>query len=147
MKTKTSVVWLAAGIISLLALGLPNVADANSRSRLKKLDQTARHELGKDSAELQRDRVDLHNLYRSGASRGDIYRKKAEIRDDLREIYQDRQQLSRNYGDYRRDRFDQRYDNSVWNGNRGRWNRNDNGWWNWGNSGWGNRERRDYRHD
>ncbi|HEX9263637.1 MAG TPA: hypothetical protein VF977_04660 [Candidatus Binatia bacterium] len=147
MKTKTSIALIAIAILSLIAIGTPNRASADSRSRQKKLDQAARHELGKDRAEFQRDRADLHNLYRSGAGRGDIYRKKAEIRDDLREIYQDRQQLSGNYGDYRRDRYDRRYDNSVWNGNRGQWNRNDNGWWNWGNSGWGSRERRDYRRD
>jgi hypothetical protein len=147
MKTKTSMALIAAGIVSLVALGTPNLADANSRNRLKKLDKAANHELGKDTAELQRDRADLHNLYRSGATRGDIYRKKGEIRDDLREIAQDRQQLYGRYGDYRYD--NNRYDNRY--GNHDRWSRNDNAsrndnsWWNWGNNYWGNRDRWDHR--
>lgn len=145
MKTKTSIALIAAGIVSLVALGTPNLADANSRNRLKKLDKAANHELGKDTAELQRDRADLRNLYRSGASRGDIYRKRAEIRDDLREIAQDRQQLYGRYGDNRYDNY--RYGNYSGYGNRDRWNRNDNGWWNWGNSSWGNRNRWDHRRD
>ncbi|MGE5216305.1 MAG: hypothetical protein ACM3SP_04790 [Chloroflexota bacterium] len=142
MKTKTSIALLAAGIVSLLALGTPNLADANARNRQKKLDKAARHELNKDAAELQRDRADLRNLYRSGASRSDIYNKKAEIRDDLREIFQDRRQ--RGYGDYRRDHGD--YSSY---GNRSRWSRDDSGWWNWGRNRWNGRNRWgwDYRHD
>lgn len=135
MKAKTTMALMAAGIVSLLALGTPDLADANARNRQKKLDQAARRELSKDHSELQRDRRDLQNLYRSGASRGDIYRKKAEIRDDLREIYQDR----RNYGNYRGDRNDDRY--YGWYGNQGRWNRHDNGWWNRNNDRWSSRGR------
>jgi hypothetical protein len=142
MRTKTRIALLAAGIISLVALGAPNLAGANERSRSKKLGQAAQRELGRDSAELQRDRADLRNLYRSGASRGEIYRKQAEIRGDLREIAQDRQQLYGRYDDYRYDRY--RHDNRYGYYNRG--NRNDNGWWNWSNWGnWGNRDRWDYR--
>jgi hypothetical protein len=127
MKAKTSMALMAAGIVSLLALGTPNLADANARNRQKKLDEAARRELAKDHRELQRDRADLRNLYRNGAGRGDIYRKKAEIRDDLREIYQDRRQYG-NYGNYRRDRNDDR--SYGWYGNQGGWNRYDSGWWN-----------------
>ena len=121
-----SLTLLAAGIFSLLALSLPDLADANARNRQKRLDEAARRELKKDRDELQRDRRDLSGLYRNGASRDDIYRKKGEIRDDLREIFQDRRQLGR-YDDYRGYGYNYgRYDN------RGGWNRNDNGWWNWG---------------
>lgn len=120
---------LAAGIVSLLAFAVPNNADANSRNRQKKLDQAAWRELRKDHNELERDRRDLWRLYRHGASRDDIYRKRAEIRDDLREIAEDRRQLGR-YDGYRGERYRygnyERYDNSGW------WNRGDNGWWNWG---------------
>jgi hypothetical protein len=131
---------LAAGIVSLLAFGVPNIADANSRNRQKKLDQSARHELKKDHNELERDRRDLSRLYRNGASRDDIYRKRTEIRDDLREIAQDRQQLGYRDDRYRYGNFD-RYDNS------GRRNRSDNGWWNWGRVSDRDRWRTDYRHD
>ena len=121
-----SLMLLAAGIFSLLALSLPDLADANARNRQKKLDEAARRELKKDRNELERDRRDLSRLYRSGAGREEIYRKKGEIRDDLREIFQDRRQLGR-YGDYRGYGYNYgRYDN------RGGWNGNDNGWWNWG---------------
>jgi len=90
------------------------------------------------------DRRDLSRLYRKGGSRDDIYRKRAEIRDDLREIGQDRRQLGR-YDGYRGDRSrygnHDRYDNSGW------WNRGDNGWWNWGRLSERDRWRSDYRHD
>ena len=131
---------LAAGIVSLLAFGTPNVADANSHNRQKKLDEAARRELKKDHNELERDRRDLSRLYRNGASRDDIYRKRTEIRDDLREIAQDRQQLGYRDDRYRYGNFD-RYDNS------GRRNRSDNGWWNWGRVSDRDRWRTDYRHD
>jgi hypothetical protein len=134
-----SLTVLAAGIISLLVLSMPNTADANSRNRQKKLDQAARHELRKDRNELERDRRDLSRLYRNGASREEIYRKKAEIRDDLREIAQDRGQVGR-YDGYRGDRY-------GWYDTRGLRNRNDNGWWNWGRGSDGDRGRWDYRHD
>ncbi len=88
-------------------------------------------------AELQRDREDLSRLYRSGASRRDIYRKKAEIRDDWREIGQDRQQL---YGGS--DRYDNGYGNYGRYGSRDRY---DNSGWNWGNGWWGNRDRDRWR--
>ncbi|HLN83436.1 MAG TPA: hypothetical protein VK355_07460 [Candidatus Binatia bacterium] len=135
---------LAAGIVSLLAFGVPNIADANSRNRQKKLDESARHELKKDHNELERDRRDLSRLYRNGASRDDIYRKRTEIRDDLREIAQDRQQLGRSDG-YRDDRY--RYGNFDRYDNSGRRNRSDNGWWNWGRVSDRDRWRTDYRHD
>jgi hypothetical protein len=135
----------AAGLLSLLAFANPSVADANARNRAKKLDS----ELRKDHAELQRDRADLSRLYRRGASRSEVDRKRAEIRDDLREIGQDRRDLFGNYGDNGYDRY--RYGNgdNGWWGNGGRWNRNDYGWWNWGNRRWDDRDRRvrDYRHD
>jgi Skp family chaperone for outer membrane proteins len=136
MIKKTSLVFLAAGIVSLMAFGNPNSAEANARNRQKKLDQAAHQELRKDYGELQRDRADLSGLYRSGASRSDIYRKKAEIRDDWREIGQDRQQI------YRGDRYSNGYGNDGRYGSRDRY---DNSGWNWGNGWWGNRERDRWR--
>ena len=147
MMNKLYLTLGAAGLISLLAFANPSVADANARNRAKKLDR----ELRKDHAELQRDRADLSRLYRHGASRSEIERKRAEIRDDLREIYQDRRQIDGNSFDYRYDRYryGNGYGNDGWYGNRGRWDRNDNGWWNWGNNRRDNWDRRvwDYRHD
>jgi len=151
MMNKSYFTLGAAGLISLLAFANPSVADANARNRGKKLDQAAHRELRKDHAELQRDRADLSRLYRHGASRSEIDRKRAEIRDDLREIGQDRRQIYGNYGDnrYDRSRYGNGYGNYGWYGNRGRWDGNDNGWWNWGNNRRDNWDRRvwDYRHD
>jgi len=132
---KTPVALLTAGVISLFSLAGPNSADADSRSRQRKLDQEVRRELRRDQAELERDRRDLDRLYRSRASRSEIDRKKAEIRQDMREVREGRERL---YGDS--------YGYNGWYG-RG----HDNGWWNWGNGWWGNRERdrwrNDYRYD
>jgi hypothetical protein len=145
MMKKKSILFLAAGILSLLALGTPNLADANARNRQKKLDKSAHHQVNNATAELQRDRADLRNLYRSGASRAEIDRKREEIRDDLSQIYQNGDQLG-NYGAYRGDRD---RDDDGWYGNRSRSSRNDNGWWNWGRNQSNRRDRwgRDYRHD
>jgi hypothetical protein len=148
MMNKLYLTLGAAGLISLLAFANPSVADANARNRAKKLDQATHRELRKDHEELQRDRADLSRLYRRGGSRSEIDRKRAEIRDDLREIAQDRRD---GFGNYNGDRYD-RYrsgnrDNDGWWGNRGRWNRNDYGWWNWSNGRWDDRRVWDYRHD
>jgi hypothetical protein len=135
---------LAAGIVSVVAFGTPHMADANSRNRQKKVDEAARRELKNDRNELERDRRDLSRLYRNGASRDDIYRKRAEIRDDLREIGQDRRQLGR-YDGYRGDRY--RYSNYDRYDNPGWWNRGNDGRWNWGQLSDRDRSRWDYHHD
>src|SRR5258706_590456 len=119
MKVKTSIVFLAAGVVSLLALGRPNLADADWRSRQKNLDRAAarqtnnnraelyrdRAEYRRDVGELERDKADLRRLYRSGASRGEVVRKRAEIRQDLGEIVQDRREIRDDFGALRRDPF------------------------------------------
>jgi hypothetical protein len=154
MTRKTSIALLATGIVSLLALGSPNRADADWRSRQKKLDQAAarrhqsghttelrkdRAELRRDQAELERDRDELRRLYRSGASRDEITRKKGEIRQDLAEIDQGRQEIR---DDLRQlERSQDRYGNSGWGndgwfGNWGGSNRSDSGWWGRGNDRW-----------
>ena len=148
MNKKTSMVWLAAGVISLLAFSSPDLAKADARSRQKKLDQAARHEIGADWAELhndraelrrdvdelERDKIDLQRAYRRGGSRDEIARKRAEVRQDLGEIRQDRREIWDDHRELHRDR-----NTSGWGGSpAGRDNR-------FGNSGnhstWGNRER------
>lgn len=155
MKTKTTVALLAAGIVSLLALGAPNRADADWRSRQRDLDRRAaraqqgawgelqrdRVELRRDHAELERDRGDLRRLYRSSASRAEIERKKAEVRQDLGEIGQGRREIRDDLGQLRRnsDQYGYSYGNDGWN--RDRRDRNDNGWSGWGNNRSDNRDR------
>jgi len=165
MRTKISTALLATGIVSVLAFGSPGLANADARSRQKKLDHATarahqgawgelhkdRAELRRDHAELEQDRADLQRLRRRGASRDEIVRKRAEIRQDLGEIVQDRREIRDDYGvlGRNRDRYGSDNSNDRWNGNQGGWNRNDNGWWGRGNDRstsqgrWG----RDFRRD
>ena len=148
MKTKTSMVLFAAGVVSLLAIGRPNLADADWRSRQKKLDQIAarqvsndwaelrkdRAEYSRDVGELERDRADLRRLERSRASRAAINGKRAEIRQDLGEIAQDRREIHDDYASLRRDRFGNGWGTPGRYDSRDRWPGNDHRW-----SGWGDR--------
>lgn len=147
MTTKSTIALMAAGIVSLLILSNPNFANADWRSRQKKLDKEAaraaayngrgawgelhkdRAELRRDQAELERDRMDLRRLYRSGASREEIIRKRREIAGDLNEIGQDRREIREDLDGLGRYR-----------------GRNGNGWGNdgWGWERWGNRDRWNY---
>ena len=162
MRTKTSMALLAAGVVSLLAFGIPNLAEANHYVRHQRHEkarkqaarqeirqdwgelQRDRAELRRDEAELARDRADLRRLYRNGASRGEIARKKAEVRQDLGEIFQDRREIRDDLGELRRDRNQNGngWENDRWSNNRGRWDRNNDGWRGWGNDRFGNRDRR-----
>jgi chromosome segregation ATPase len=131
MNKKTLIVGLlTAGILSGAAI-IPNSAQAHDRDRYDNYRsynsrwgelRRDRQELWRDRAELQRDREDLRRLYDRGASRAAIDRKKAEIRDDLREVRESQQELREGYYDYGRDRR-YGYDNG--------WSRN--GWWGWWN--------------
>lgn len=105
--TKTTLSLFAAGVVSLLAIAVPDLASADARSRQRDLDRAAarshrsrstelqrdRTELRRDQAELERDRADLERLYRSGASRQEIERKRDEVRGDLRELAQDHREI------------------------------------------------------
>src|SRR2546426_4873700 len=118
MNRKTSVVWLAVGIVSLLALATPNLAEANHYLRHQKHERARRQaavndnwgelhrdraELRKDLGEFYRDRADLRRDIRRGASPAEIARKRAEIQQDLAEIGQDRREIRDDYGALRRD--------------------------------------------
>jgi septal ring factor EnvC (AmiA/AmiB activator) len=155
MKTKTTVGLLAIGVISLLAIGNPDAANANARNRQKILDRRAaraesaqvgelqkdRAELGRDRNELERDRADLNRLYRSRASRGEIASKRAEINQDIAEINQDRREIRDDYGVLRRDRGNTGSSSNVYgrNDTGGWWNRGDAGASNPGNNRWDGR--------
>ena len=130
MKKTTKVGLIAIGLLSLVAVGAPNSADAKSNHH-RRDTRNDRAELQRDLNELRRDRSDLRDLYRNGGSRSDIARKRAEIRQDLSEVRDGRRALGYgghdNYGrydDYRRS------DNGGW-WNRG--SRRNNSRWN----GWG----------
>ena len=150
MNKKTSVVWLAAGIVSVLALATPNLAQANhylSHQRHEKARRQAalsgnwgelhrdRTELRKDLGELYRDRTDLRRDIRRGASADEIARKRAEIRQDLTEIAQDRREIRDDYGTLRRDSdwYGRNNGYPYRNNSNSRYDRyqgNRSGWWN-----------------
>ncbi|HXV48576.1 MAG TPA: hypothetical protein VEB61_07200 [Candidatus Binatia bacterium] len=159
MMTISKMALFASGVSSLLAFGAPVLANANDYSRR----QAARHEirgdlreirrdraeLRRDRTELVRDRADLRQLYRSGASRGEIHSKKQEVRSGAREVAQGRRELRRDYAELRRDRGRFGFGDSGRFDNRDRWHRYDNGRRNWGRDrfdgqnrwGWGNGRR------
>jgi len=159
MITKLTLSLSAAGMVSLLALGMANLADANHFARHQR-HEPARHqaarqetrqdrgeirndraELRRDRAELERDRVDLRRLSRRGASREVIDNKKKEIHQDLREIGQDRRELRDDYAELRRDRGRFGYGSDGRLGNHQDWNRREysNRWGR--DDRWGNRDR------
>jgi len=159
MMTKALLPLSAAGMVSLLALGTPNLADATHYARHQRHEK-ARHqaarqeirqdwaelrkdrtELRRDHAELERDRADLRRLARRGASRHEIINKRKEIHDDLREIAQDRRELREDYAELRRDRGSFGYGNDGRFGSQQDWHRRDysNRWGR--DDRWGNRDR------
>ena len=164
--TKTTKILFAAGIVSLLASAMPNLASADARRRQKKLDKAAaraenarvaelqrdRAELRRDYAELARDRAELRGLHRSGAGREEIIRKRKEVQDGLREIAQDRREIRDNIGALRRDRDNGNrwWGNDDWRHDRS--SRNDYNGWGWGrdrrdNQGrWNNSDLRGWRY-
>ena len=160
MNKKTSVVWLAAGIVSVLALATPNLAQANHYLRHQRHEKARRqaalsrdwwgdrtelrHDLRRDVGELYRDRAELRHDLRRGASADEIARDRAEIRRDLDDIAQDRKRIRDHYASPRRDsdQYDWRgypygrYSGYGYPGNRY-------GWGNYERYGWLNRDRYD----
>ncbi|MBM4263667.1 MAG: hypothetical protein FJ145_19860 [Deltaproteobacteria bacterium] len=145
MKKVTKIGILALSVLSLVAIGQPNSADADWRSRQRDLDRRAarshnsiwaeiqrdRAELHRDLQEYQRDRQDLRRLYRHGASQAEIDRKRAELRQGRAEIEQGRREISEGFWSLRHERPYDRYDNDRRYGNHG--------WWGHGNNSdrWG----------
>ncbi len=166
--TKSTLPLAAAGMAALLALGMPNLADANRYPRHQR-DEQARHqaarqvtrqethqdwteirkdraELRRDHAELERDRADLGRLSRHGASREVINNKKREIHQDRSEIGQDRRELREDYAALRRDRGRYGYGNDRHVANHQGWNRRDYPK-RWGrDDSWGSRDRWGWDH-
>jgi hypothetical protein len=150
MSRKSTMIWLGAGIISVLGFANDAFADGrgfghsrhdwrahrelrNNRREIFK----DRAELRKDVRELHRDRAELRRDLRRGASRHEIARDRAEIRQDLREIWGNRRELRRDHREYRRD-----FNRYGWNrspyrhdGRNDHWG-NRYGWWDRGRWGW-----------
>src|SRR6266540_668510 len=97
MTWKTSIALIAAGIVSLLSLAIPNPAQADyyGRFRYETRRQAARQEiqqnwreiyndkaeLRRDSQEYYRDRDALRRAYQRGASSREIARLRNEVRE------------------------------------------------------------------
>jgi len=167
MMTKALLPLSAAGMVSLLALGMPNLADANRYPRQQRPEQVRhqaarqeirqnwgeirndRAELRRDQAELARDRADLGRLSRHGASREVINNKRKEVHQGLREIAQDRRELRDDFAELGRDRARYGYGNGGRFGSQQDWNRREYSS-RWGRDDrWGNRDRwgRDHGRD
>jgi hypothetical protein len=142
-KTKKTLMigLMAAGVLAGSVVA-PNFAEANhyygrGRYENNRTDsgelRRDRRELWRDQAELERDREDLRRMYRNGASPSAIDRKKAEIRDDMRDVRRSQQEVWDSSRDVRRDGYRYDYDGRY---SRGGWQRNDSPWWSWGNGWW-----------
>jgi len=164
MMTKILVPLAAAGMVSLLVLGTPNLADATHYARHQRHEK-ARHqaarqeirqnwgeirndraELRRDQAELARDRADLARLSRHGASREVINNKRKEVHQGLREIFQDRRELRDDFAELRRDRARYGFGNDGRFGSQQNWHRRESTS-PWGRDDrWANRDRWDWNH-
>jgi hypothetical protein len=148
MSRKIGTTFLAAGVVSMLALGAAGIAEADQRSRHGRFEHArrpaARQELHQNRREIHRDRADLRRdlrdyrqdraalqkAYRRGVSPSEIGRLRGEVRESGREVRESRRELREDFADHRRDL------NRFGYGNRGRWDRNDRGWWGRGNDRW-----------
>jgi hypothetical protein len=151
MNRKIAKTFLTAGAVSLLALGALATAEADQRGRHDRFEHSrrpaARQELHHNRREIQRDRAELRRdmreyhqdrtalqrAHRRGASPAEIGRLRGEVRESGREVAESRRELREDFAEHRRDLDRFGYGNSGWQGNRGRWDRNERGWWNWGN--------------
>ena len=123
MNKKNTVIWLGAGIISVLVFANQASADASrfghpgynrSAHREIRADRKElfrdRVELRRDLRELHRDRAELRRDIRRGASPEEIARGRAEVRQGMREVWQGRREIRQDHRELRRD-----LDNYGWN--------------------------------
>src|SRR5687767_1758754 len=102
-KKKIFLGFVAATVVSTAVLTLPAAGLADHYQRYGRPDNDRRSswgevrreraELQRDLAELERDRADLQRMYRYGAGRGAIDRKKEEIRQDMREVRESQREI------------------------------------------------------
>ena len=123
MNKKNTVIWLGAGIVSVLVLANDAAADTNRFSRpgyhrsahreiradRKELFRD-RVELRGDRRELHRDKAELRRDIRRGASPEEIAQGRAEVRQGLREVWQGRREIRQDHRELRRD-----FDKYGWN--------------------------------
>ena len=123
MNRRNTVIWLGAGIISVLVLANQASADA-SRFGHPRYNRSAHREIRADRKELFRDRVelrrDLRELHRDkaelrrdirrGAGPEEIARGRAEVRQGMREVWQGRREIRQDHRELRRD-----FDKYGWN--------------------------------
>jgi len=146
MNKKSSIIWLGAGIISVLALanhasadtrrfghpGFNRPAHREIRGDRKELFKD-RAELRSDLRELHRDKAELRRDIRRGASPEEIARGRAEVKQGLREVWRDRRETRQDHRELRGDLDKYGWNRSFYNyngrvgnpGNRyGSWDRN-----------------------
>ena len=125
MNRKKTIIWLGAGMISILALASQASADTRRfdhprynrpahqeiRGDRKELFKD-RAELRGDVRELHKDKAELRRDLRNHAGHDEIARDRAEIRQDFGEIRGDRREIRQDHGELRRD-----LDKYGWNRN------------------------------
>ena len=147
MNRKKTIIWLGAGMISILALVSHASADTRRFSH-PRYNRPAhqeirgdRKELFKDRAELRgdvrelhKDKAELRRDLRNHAGHDEIARDRAEIRQDFGEIRGDRREIRQGHGELRRD-----LDKYGWNRNpnyNGRYSYAGNRFSGWDRSWW-----------
>jgi hypothetical protein len=116
MSKRNTVIWLGAGIISVLAFASQASADSSrfghsgfhrSAHREIRADRKElfrdRAELRRDLRELHRDRAELRRDIRRGASPEEIARGRAEVRQGMREVWQGRREIRQDHRELRHD--------------------------------------------
>jgi hypothetical protein len=111
MTKRTTLMFLAAGLVSFLALGNSRTAEADQRGRQGRFEQPGRQDfrpgVSRNRREVARPRTDVHRDVRGNHGRYDPPRRPAarqEIRENWREIQKDRAELRRDLRDYQGDR-------------------------------------------
>jgi hypothetical protein len=103
MNRKKTIIWLGAGVVSILALASHASADTRHFS-YPRYNRPAHQEIRGDRKELFKDRAELRGDVR------ELYKDKAELRRDLRnragrdEIARDRAEIRQDFGEIRGDR-------------------------------------------
>jgi hypothetical protein len=144
MNRKKTIIWLGAGVVSILALASHASADTRHFS-YPRYNRPAHQEIRADRKELFKDRAELRGDVR------ELYKDKAELRRDLRnragrdEIARDRAEIRQDFGEIRGDRREIRQDHRELRSdlNKYGWNRypNYNGRYAGNGSSWSDRSR------
>lgn len=111
MTNRTTLTFLAAGLVSLLTFGAPGAADADQRGRQGRFEHSRGHDsrpgFNRNRGEVAKHRAGFRRDVRANHGRYDHSRRPAArqgSRENWREIRNDRVELRRDLRDYQQDR-------------------------------------------